>query len=386
MIERIVIPLLLAIVLSDLYIDIHYFNRHYRLIWWKRVLWWIPCLFMVIYTCALASIRNFVPSDITWIDVYLFLVGLFYIPKTVFTISSSVGWVVRKFVTHTHHNYGHYIGLALGFIMVCMFIYGLTIGPREFQVVRQDLSFSDLPRSFDGYKIVLFSDAHVGSFDRFRNKLLKRDFDSINAQKPDLVVFAGDLQNTQPSDLYGHKKVLSGIRAKDGVISVLGNHDYSRYTGYSEYAKRRNECRTIAMEHSFGWKLLRNEHIVLRRGADSIIVAGEENGGKPKRDNLQKTLEGIVPGSFIILVQHDPTVWDRDILPHSHVQLTLSGHTHGGQVSLFGLRPTQLVYPEDYGLYSNHSRYLYVSGGIGGVVPFRLNMKPEINIITLHRK
>lgn len=386
MIERLIIPLLLIIVLSDLYIDIHYFRRHYHFVWWKRLLWWMPCLVMVGYTCALASIRNFVPSDITWIDIYLFLIGLFYIPKGVFTLCSALGWLVRKFITHTHRNWGHYIGLALGIIMVCMFFYGLSIGVRQFQVVRQELWFTDLPKEFDGYRIVLFSDAHVGSFDRFRHKLLKRDIDSINAQKGDLIVFAGDLQNTQPSDLNGHTDVLSSLNAPDGVVSVLGNHDYSRYTGYSAYAKMRNEQQTIRRELSFGWILLRNQHIVLRRGNDSIVVAGEENGGKPKRDDLKKTLSGISPNAFTILIQHDPTAWDKDILPHSNVRLTLAGHTHGGQISFFGFRPTELIYPEDYGLYEKNGRYLYVSGGIGGVVPFRLGIKPEINVITLHRK
>lgn len=267
-----------------------------------------------------------------------------------------------------------------------MFFYGLSIGVRQFRVVRLELWFDDLPQEFDGYRIVLFSDAHVGSFDRFRHKLLKRDIDSINAQKGDLIVFAGDLQNTQPSDLNGHTDVLSSLTAPDGVVSVLGNHDYSRYTGYSAYAKMRNEQQTIRRELSFGWILLRNQHIVLRRGNDSIVVAGEENGGKPKRDDLKKTLSGISSNAFTILIQHDPTVWDKDILPHSNVRLTLAGHTHGGQISFFGFRPTELIYPEDYGLYEKNGRYLYVSGGIGGVVPFRLGIKPEINVITLHRK
>lgn len=386
MIERLIIPLLLIIVLSDLYIDIHYFRRHYHFVWWKRLLWWIPCIVMIGYTCALASIKNFVPSDITWIDIYLFLIGLFYIPKGVFTLCSALGWLVRKFITHTHRNWGHYIGLAIGIIMVCMFFYGLSIGVRQFRVVRQELWFTDLPQEFDGYRIVLFSDAHVGSFDRFRHKLLKRDIDSINSQKADLIVFAGDLQNTQPSDLNGHTDVLSSLTAPDGVVSVLGNHDYSCYTGYSAYAKIRNEQQTIRRELSFGWILLRNQHLVLRRGNDSIVVAGEENGGKPKRDDLKKTLSGISTNAFTILIQHDPTAWDKDILPHSNVRLTLAGHTHGGQISIFGFRPTELIYPEDYGLYEKNGRYLYVSGGIGGVVPFRLGIKPEINVITLHRK
>ena len=117
MIARIVIPLLLVIVLSDLYIDIHYFYHHYRLRWWKRLLWWMPCLVVVVYTCCLASIDNFIPDNQLWLDVYLFLVGLAFGPKVVFVVCSAVGWCVRKFVTHTHRNWGHYIGLLLGAIL-----------------------------------------------------------------------------------------------------------------------------------------------------------------------------------------------------------------------------------------------------------------------------
>ena len=86
---RIVIPLLLVIVLSDLYIDIHYFYHHYRLRWWKRLLWWMPCLVVVVYTCCLASIDNFIPDNQLWLDVYLFLVGLAFGPEPFSTVVCS---------------------------------------------------------------------------------------------------------------------------------------------------------------------------------------------------------------------------------------------------------------------------------------------------------
>lgn len=201
MIARIVIPLLLVIVLSDLYIDIHYFYHHYRLRWWKRLLWWMPCLVVVVYTCCLASIDNFIPDNQLWLDVYLFLVGLAFGPKVVFVVCSAVGWCVRKFVTHTHRNWGHYIGLLLGAILTIAYLYGLTFGFSKVKVKRVDLSFSDLPASFDGFKIVHISDAHVGTFRGWRKRILESEIDSVNSQHADLVVFTGDIENIQPHEL-----------------------------------------------------------------------------------------------------------------------------------------------------------------------------------------
>ena len=90
--------------------------------------------------------------------------------------------------------------------------------------------------------------------------------------------------------------------------------------------------------------------------------------------------------AFVIMLQHDPSAWKRNILPKTTAQLTLSGHTHGGQMQLFGWRPTRIRQHEDYGLYRQGGRFLYVTAGLGGLVPFRLNMPNEITVITLHTK
>ena len=101
------------------------------------------------------------------------------------------------------------------------------------------------------------------------------------------------------------------------------------------------------------------------------------------KGDLKKTLRGVSASSFVVLMQHDPWAWEEQILPRSKVQLTLSGHTHGGQMSLFGLRPTNLTGREDDGLYQEAGRSLFVSTGLGGFVPFRFHMDPEVVEITL---
>ncbi|BBA29067.1 metallophosphoesterase [Prevotella melaninogenica] len=389
MIARIVIYLILIIVLSDLYIDMHYFRKRYPITWWQRLLWWLPCISMVIYTCAMASIRDFAPNNLTWQNTYIFLLGLLVGPKAIFALTSFVGSIVRKYIIRTNRNWGHYIGILFGCFTVGTFIYGLTYGVSNIQVKHVDLYFKDLPKSFDGYRIVHVSDMHLGTFNGWRSKILKAEMDSIEKQKADLICFTGDLQNIRPEEV---EKMASVIRQPmKGTISVLGNHDYTEYIKCDAKEKAAQEARLVnAEEQVLGWTLLRNQNTRITTPAkESIYICGTENDGKPPFPNYsdyKKAMKGIGPYSFVIMLQHDPSAWRRSILPKTKAQLTLSGHTHGGQMQLFGWRPTSIRQPEDYGLYEQDGRYLNITAGLGGLVPFRLNMPNEIAVITLHTK
>ena len=389
MIARIVIYLILIIVLSDLYIDMHYFRKRYPIAWWQRLLWWLPSIGMVIYTCAMASIRDFAPNNLTWLNTYIFLLGLLVGPKAIFALTSFLGSIIRKYIIHTNRNWGHYIGILLGCFAVGTFIYGLTYGVSNIQVKHVDLYFKDLPKSFDGYRIVHVSDLHLGTFNGWRSKILKAEMDSIEKQKANLICFTGDLQNIRPEEV---EKMASVIRQPmKGTISVLGNHDYTEYIKGDAKEKAAEEVRLInAEEKILKWTLLRNQNTEITSPAEeSIYVCGTENDGRPpfpNYSNYRKAMQGIGPNSFVIMLQHDPSAWKRSILPKTTAQLTLSGHTHGGQMQIFGWRPTSIRQQEDYGLYEQKGRYLYITAGLGGMVPFRLNMPNEIAVITLHVK
>src|SRR3712207_6575439 len=139
---------------------------------------------------------------------------------------------------------------------------------------------------------------------------------------------------------------------------------------------------------SLGWKLLMNEHATVHRRGDSLVIAGTENDGRPPFPmvaDYHKALRGTDRDAFVVMLQHDPSAWERHVLPQTNAQLTLSGHTHAGQVSLLGYRPTQIQYKEDYGLYEDHGRYFYVTSGIGALVPFRIGATAEIVVVTLHQ-
>lgn len=387
MIARIIIPILLAIVLPDIYIDMHYWRHHKGYTWWRRLLWWLPSVLMVAYSIAIASTRNFVPDEMMFINVYMMLVGLVVMPKMLFALCSGIGYLVCRY-THSRRNYGNIIWLPFAAGAIYIIMYGFIVGFGKLEVKHLDLYFDDLPEAFDGYRIVHFSDAHVGSFQYDKKSILQRDIDSINAQKADMVVFTGDIQNMLPDELLPVMPLLSKVKAKDGVYSVLGNHDYSIYIDATEDVKKANIKATVDREQQMGWTVLRNDNRVIRRNADSLVIAGEENGGRkpsPKLADLEKSLQGVGKGAFIVMLQHDPNVWQEKIVPDGRAQLTLSGHTHAGQVSVFGLRFTQLTAHNDYGLYNQGRQQLYVTSGLGGVVAMRFGATAEIAVITLHK-
>ncbi|MGI6223250.1 MAG: metallophosphoesterase [Prevotella sp.] len=388
MIHRILIPLLLAIVLPEIYLDYHFLRKHFSHHPWWRLAWWVPTLIMTGYTLGLAELDSFAPTDVVWLKVYMGLFAFLSGPKFFFAACSFVGLGLQR-LFRMRYNYGNVAGILVGISVIVSYFYACVFGIRQFEVRRVELQFKDLPASFNGYRIVLFSDAHVGTLRGRTRKLLQRNVDSINAQHPDLIAFTGDLQNLQPSEIRPYIRQLSQLKAKDGVWSVFGNHDYSFYISAPDYVKAINELETRQIERMCGWRLLENTHSGIRRGQDSIVIAGEGNFGNdiyPERANLKQTLRGVNSKSFVVMLQHSPVAWHKDILPHSNVQLTLSGHTHGGQLSVFGIRPTALHGVPDFGLYREGDRMLYVTSGSGALVPFRFNMPAEIVVITLKQK
>ena len=383
MIARIFIFIILATLLPDLYIYRRYIRHRFDLSLVMRLLWWVPGAAMVAVTLVYAMIDDFAPANLTLFNIYLFMLGLIVVPKLLFVLSSIAGRGVRRMVGGTR-NWGNYFGLLLVLGQLYVLFTGSMTGTDRLRVRRVTISVPNLPKSFDGYRIVQFSDIHLGSM---RSELLERAVEQMNRLRPDMIVFTGDIQNMRPDELTRHTSTLRRLHAQYGVYSVLGNHDYSEYVPKLPMQQRRhNEQLTREFHANVGWQLLLNDHRIIRRGNDSIVIAGEENDGLPpfpSKADLKRTLRGVNARSFVVMLQHDPSAWRRSILPGSNVQLTLSGHTHGGQMSLFGLRPTNLTGREDDGLYQQSGRALFVSTGLGGFVPFRFHMDPEVVEITL---
>ena len=384
MIARAPYLFLMLIIIPDLYFDLHYW-RH-RLSIEKRIIRWLPTVALIAYTLVLTYEENFIPDNPTLLYIYLLLLGFIAIPKAVFMLCSITGLGFCK-LFRRKNNYGNIIGLLVVPVLWFILIYGSFVGFQKMEVNHQTYTSSDLPKAFNGYKIVLFSDAHVGSYTEKSQWILQRAVDSINAQKPDMIVFTGDLQNIQPKDIILHQDILSQLKAKDGVYSVLGNHDYAKYVNCNEAKKAENCRQTIQIERQMGWTLLLNEHRTIRRGKNQMIIAGMENDGDgknfPQKGNIKKSLKGVSDKDFTIMLEHDPSSWRRKIIPDGRAQLTLSGHTHNMQFALFGWSPISVTGKEVNGWYQEGAQSLFVTAGLGGLIPFRFGATGEIVVLTL---
>ncbi len=315
---------------------------------------------------------------------FFITVGFVIIPLLLFLLC-------RKFLPNK--RYGTVVGILLAAIEISLVTYGMTAGFNQLEVRQIEYVSADLPAAFDGYRIVQFSDAHVGSMTGSRQKLVQQLIDSINGQAADMIVFTGDMQNILPEELIPPMLSFRQLYARDGVYAVLGNHDYAVYQACDDEEKAQNCQLTKDIIRKMGFDLLLNEHRIIHRDSDSIVVAGMENWGlaerMPKNGDVKKTLNSqfsTLNSQFILMLQHDPTCWREKILPECNAQLTLSGHTHGGQFSLFGWSPVAMSYRDWYGMAYEGSRALYVSSGAGSLIPFRLNQPREIVVITLRKK
>lgn len=399
MLERILPVLLALLLLPDLYICWHLLKmKRYRLV--VRIVWWIPSVVLAAIGIWLSSGDEFTPDHLADIGNYMVWYFLITIPKCLFALASLSGWGIQALI-RSRRNYGNYLGGLLAAAGFYMMLAGATFDRNNFKVREVTFTSSDIPEAFNGYRIVQFSDLHVGTFRRGHEKDVKTIVNLINAQKGDVIVFTGDIVNHRAEELNGFESQLCRLKAPDGVYSIMGNHDYSMYIHWKNEKEHQKAIRAIQnKERSFGWRLLLNEHVMLHRGNDSIALVGSENDGYrhhfPHRGNLPKMLAGIEglkndtvkrPVLFKVLLSHDPTQWRRKILPQTDIQLMLSGHTHGMQFEIFGFSPAKWLYPEWGGMYTQGQQSLYVSLGVGEVmIPFRFGALPEINVITLKRK
>ena len=285
---------------------------------------------------------------------------------------------------------------AIGLSVLCVILltYGTYIGRWKYAVTRFEYSNPDVPEAFDGYRIVHISDLHLSTFDDNKRKLTEL-IDTINALKPDLICFTGDMVTIGKIEAQPYTNDLQRLTAKDGVISVLGNHDFMIYTlGRSEKPNADTDAEveklTVYERDTLGWNLLRNAHQIIHRGNDSITIIGVDNinssnqGFKTiSRGDLPKAMADT--DGFRILLSHDPSHWRAEVVPNTDIPLTLSGHTHAAQVRILGWTPSSWMFSETDGPYTDGNQTLYVNIGLGCTVPFRIGANPEITVITLNK-
>ncbi len=284
-----------------------------------------------------------------------------------------------------------WLALGLGGSLFGSLIYGFS-NKYDYRIKRVPLLFKNLPAPFKGLKIVQISDVHSGSF---TNKAaVQKGIDAILGLKPDLILFTGDLVNNTADEMTDYIDVFNQLKAPLGVFSVLGNHDYGDYVQWENRAERDKNLEALKATHArMGWKLLQNEHAIFEREGEKIALLGIENWSAkarfPKYGKLNEAYSGAETAPFKILMSHDPSHWDAEVVPkYSDIDLMLSGHTHGMQ---FGIEipwlkwsPVQYVYKQWAGLYQNGAQKLYVNRGFGFIgYPGRVGILPEITLLEL---
>ena len=280
-------------------------------------------------------------------------------------------------------------GLLLLLLPPLVMAYGAWIGREKPQVKIVEITFGNLPESFDGYRLVHISDIHARSY-AARRESLQRAVDMINGLKPDLITFTGDLITLDATELDPVNEILRKLKSEDGIMSVVGNHDYGIYADPSDKSSsRRILSEVIGEEERMGWNVLMDDNRIIKRGQDSIAVIGVQNTSPsrhfPSKGNLRKASVGT-EGMFRILLTHDPMHWEREVVGKDY-PLTLSGHTHAMQFSLFGWSPSSLIFKQHRGLYTKDDQHLYVNIGLGEtILPFRIGTRPEITLITLKKQ
>lgn len=392
---RLPILMMIITILINGVVDYYLFktikNRISKSVYAKCYAWLSVFVTLALIVTISLPRRTGTNESLVFIMWMLFAYFSIYIPKYVYIVCDLVARIPLllkkqriKWVSKT--------GTILGVVSFCLMWWGALVNRFNIDVNEVEVPISSLPTPFDGYRVAQISDLHVGTFG-IDTTFLAEVVEKINSLDVDAVMFTGDIVNRNSAELQPFVSTLSRINARDGVFSVLGNHDYGDYSDWeSPEAKEENLKLMHKLQKQMNWTLLLNETKQVYRGNDSIFIIGVENLGDPPFKNygsLSNAYTTINDSTIKILLSHNPAHWERDIKDKkdNNIALTLSGHTHAMQMSIGSFSPAALRYKYWGGLYvddSNH--YLNVNVGIGEVaLPMRIGATPEITVLTLRK-
>lgn len=315
---------------------------------------------------------------------------LSFVPKLIFVIVISILHFSNYIFSYTDWLIViPLLAILSGFLPFFVIVYAIFKAVYKFKIHSVTIQFDHLPLNFNGLRIVQISDLHLGSFN-FRYKILERAVKMINNLNPDFIFFTGDLVNNYAWELKGWDRIFKQLHAVHGKYAVLGNHDYGDYSQWNRQKDKKANFDSIKYFYKkINFKLLLNKADAVKKGSDTIAIIGVENWSKPpfkKYGNLELALKEVEDIPFKILLSHDPTHWDAEVLQQTNIALTLSGHTHGMQAAINlknkAWSPIKYKYKRWAGLYKQNQQYLYVNRGLGWLgFPGRMGMRPEITFI-----
>lgn len=324
------------------------------------------------------------------ITTHVFLI--LFVTEVIFSALLLLGDIYRLITQGPRNVYWVEFALLVVLLVILIFIYGMIKGKYAYRVIKHTLFFDDLPSNFDGFTITQISDVHAGSFKN--PTAVQRGIDLVKAQNSDLFVFTGDLVNNKAEEIKPWIDHFKQVKAPYGQFSVLGNHDYGDYVPWKNDAEKNANLQRLKEYHKeLGYKLLLDEDVTLHKDGQKIVLAGVENWGIGfgERGDLNKALAGTELNDFKILLSHDPSHWEAEVVKHpSKVHLTLSGHTHGMQFGLeaFGIKwsPVKYRYAHWAGITSRNGRFLNINRGFGFLgFSGRIGIWPEITVIELKK-
>ena len=370
------------------------------------IYWLVPMLLLLSLAAAQSGYAESLPKAFnTLMRSFLFIAYFSKFLVAALVLADDLRrlffWVYEKTTNRTSFDYQRSrflagLGLMLGSIPFFSLSYGMLRNPYRYTLFRERVKIPGLPKALEGLRIVQISDIHSGSF-LFREPVAAA-VELINAQNPDLVFFTGDLVNNRASEMEPYVEIFNKIKARYGVFSVLGNHDYGDYVQWPDAAAKTANLEALKSIHqSMGWQLLLNEHRMVSIAGEKVAVIGVENYSThlrfPKYGKLAKAYKGTEGAVLKLLLSHDPSHWKSQVVPdYSDIDITFSGHTHGFQFGVeipgwFKWSPVQYVYKEWAGLYQDGQQFLYVNRGLGFLgYPGRVGLLPEVTLIELSRQ
>lgn len=389
------LPLFIAILFISEVIGFFIIKRLVKNKKWYFVWWGVTILLFVglFWTRAYASnyVRNWYVNLFMIVLLTKFIAGLFFLILEGIRLTRNNKR--QPEVNESRREFNSKLAVGLAAIPFTTLNWGIFKTAFNFQVFHQRIRLKNLPKTFEGFKILQLSDIHTGSLQSHYQ--LRKAIDMAMEQSPDIICFTGDLVNNRTDEVFPYIEDLKRLSAPYGVLSILGNHDYGDYeTWSSPEEKQANMDQMIQVHKDLGWNLLLNQHVVIEKEKEQLVFIGVENWGAsykfPKYGRLKEAYEGIEKEACKILLSHDPSHFDAEVTDDfKDIQLTLSGHTHGFQ---FGVEipgyvkwsPSQYIYPHWAGLYRIDEQQLYVNRGLGCLGYMgRIGIRPEITVITL---